>query len=116
MNNALTTVAVFQTPVEANLAKNRLEEAGMRAFLMNEETASMFQLTNAIGVKLEVGEQDASEALAVLAESHKSDIASPDESGQAPNLTEFEDDEPEPVLTSREENADRAFRAAVLGI
>jgi hypothetical protein len=38
MSNDMVTVATFTDPVEANLAKNRLEASGVRASLANEET------------------------------------------------------------------------------
>src|SRR5262245_60532836 len=102
MSDSLVTIAAFWSPVEADLARNRLEAAGIQAFLANAVTVGMYwHLSNAVGgVRLQVREGDAEEALAVLAEQ--------------PAAAEAE--ESEPVLTSREQNADRAFRGAVLGL
>jgi hypothetical protein len=68
MSNNLVIVATFADPVEANLAKNRLEASGVRASLANEETVDMdWLLANALGwIRLEVGDQDADAARAVL--------------------------------------------------
>ena len=43
MSDRLATVATFGCPVEANLARNRLEVAGIKAFLADEETVGMVQ-------------------------------------------------------------------------
>ena len=79
MSDRLATVATFGCPVEANLARNRLEAAGIKAFLADEETVGMvWHLTNALGgIKLQVGDRDAEEALAILAESEAPDLPAP---------------------------------------
>jgi hypothetical protein len=128
MNDRLVTVATFGGPIEANLAKNCLESAGVNAFLADEEAAAMaWHLTNAFGgIKLQVREQDAEEALAVLVETNAAEPLVPGhaeapsfpprEAAQPVQMSGAEIDESGPGLTSREENADRAFRGAVLGL
>jgi putative signal transducing protein len=128
MSDRLATVATFRSPVEANLARNRLEAAGIEAFLADEETVGMvWHLTNALGgIKLQVGDRDVGEALAILAESEalelpaagQADEALPPTSGEKQpwELGRVEVDEPEVALTSREQNADRALRGTVLGL
>jgi hypothetical protein len=128
MSDRLVTVATFWSPVEANLARNRLEAAGMRAFLASEESVRMaWHLTNAFGgVKLEVGDGETEEALAILTEDNTSGpprSGQPEEALSPPSEVEQPGDpsageaaEAEPVLTSREQNADRAFRGAVFGL
>jgi hypothetical protein len=68
MEEKLVTIATFGNTVEANLAKNRLEAAGIRAFLADGDTADMaWQLTSAIGgIKLQIPEGDEEVALALL--------------------------------------------------
>jgi hypothetical protein len=82
MSDGLATVATFGSPVEANLARNQLEAAGIKAFLADEETVGMvWPLTNALGgIQLQVGDRDAKEALAILAKSKAPDLPAP---GQA---------------------------------
>src|SRR5437868_2168085 len=111
MTERLVTVASFASPVEASLARNRLEEAGLWAVLTDELTVSMdWGLDNAVGgIKLQVAEPDAEAARSVL-EAPVEDAA--DEPPAGPE----DADEPEPVLTRREQDADRAFRGVLLGI
>jgi hypothetical protein len=124
MSDRLVAVAAFGTPVEANLAKNRLEAGGVQGFLSDEETVgTAWHLTNAVGgIKLQVRQQDVEQARAVLAQRTQAD--GPDESDPArgpeewpaPDAGRVEVDEDEPVLTNREQNADRALRGAILGL
>ena len=128
MSDSLATVATFGSPVEANLARNLLEAADIKAFLADEETIGMaWHLTITFGwIKLKVGDRDAEEALAILAESEAADLPAPGQADEAlpptsggeqpPELGWVEVDEPELALTSREQNADRAVRGAVLGL
>ena len=57
MSNELVTVTSFADPIEANLAKNNLEAAGVRTFLANEESVDMlWHLGNAMRwSKVQVG-------------------------------------------------------------
>jgi hypothetical protein len=128
MSDSLVTVATFASPIEANLAKNYLEAAGIDVFLEGEEAAAMaWHLTNAFGdIKLQVANGDAQEALALLAEATDSQMlatgpsqAAPPAPIASPQMVQTSDpeiDEPEPELTGREADADRAFRGAVLGL
>ena len=128
MIDRLVTVATFDNLVEAHMARNCLEAAGLKSFLMDEETVGMaWHLSNALGgVKLQVGEEDADEALAVLAEAAPSTSTSadsqeaiscpPTDASPQIEVEEAEPEEPELVLNEREMNADRAMRGAVLGL
>jgi len=128
MNERMQTVATYTTSIEANLAKNCLEAAGIRTCLVDQESVGMvWSLANAYGgIKLQVSEEDAQEAVAILEEVRQEARLPP---GQTAGGLPFPDDiehrtdgpaempdEPEPVLTSREENADRAWRGSVLGV
>jgi len=68
MDEKLVTIATFGNTVEANLAKNRLETAGIRAFLADADTVDMaWQLTGAVGgIKLQIPEGDEEVALSLL--------------------------------------------------
>ena len=138
MSDVLMTVATFGDPVEANLAKNYLEASGVQAFLADEETVNMdWALGNAIGrIKLQVGDQDADAARTLL--SQHNDLAATaalgpeeiryetsqdeptprwedlDEDGDQDQDQEADDFEPEP--TTRDKNAERAFKGAIFGL
>jgi hypothetical protein len=63
----MRTVAKFSQPLEAELAKNRLEARGVRAYLMNEETVGLWNLGGAFGgIQLQVPEDQFLQALEVL--------------------------------------------------
>jgi hypothetical protein len=132
MSDVLVTLATFNDTVEANLAKNYLEEAGFPAFLADEETVNMdWLLGNAVGrIKLQVGDRDAEAARTLLSQhGHLEAPAAigPEEirfeSSQAGPSPESEDqeedqdaDEFEPTQTTRDKNAERAFRGAIFGV
>lgn len=108
----LVTLATFDSPVEGNLAKGRLEALGIRAFLADEATA--WYLAGALGaIKLQVADEDVEAALAILADFTSREPAEIEAEGQtAPSPA----DEVESILSSREEFAHRAFRGAVMGL
>ena len=137
----LVTIATFWSPVEANLARNNLDAAGIRAILVGEETVGMaWHLTNAIGgVKVQVREADADRALVVLDEIspvHAEPLSTePDAAGYDPDIPdEAADDEgdledpgepqenrqwedvSERELNQREKDAEKALRVAMLGL
>lgn len=109
MTNDLVTIASFASPVEAELAKNCLESSGIPTFLVGENTVSMaWHLTNAVGgIRLQVAQSDATEAVAILHNPVEEDVAEG-------NQEEVDDEGPLPTV--REQNADRALRAAILGL
>jgi hypothetical protein len=134
MSDDLVTVATFNDPVEANLARNRLVAAGLRAFLANEETVDMdWLLANALGgIRLEVGGADVNAALAVLDQPDGPDLSGAVETGEAPAAigeaepirepeqeeagADHDADEIEETPTRRDLDAERAFRGSILGI
>jgi hypothetical protein len=79
MAGKLITIATFENTTEAQVAKNALEAEGIRAVLGDEMTVDLFwNLSNAIsGVKVQVLEDDAERALAVLEKE-----LGPDEGGE----------------------------------
>jgi hypothetical protein len=117
----LVTVARFVDPFEAALAKNCLEAAGFPAFLADAKTVSMaWQLSNALGgIKLQVAEPDAQKARLVLQEQLDGSTAEQEELVREAISTSPEEegsDEYDPQPTSREKDAERAFRGAVFGL
>jgi hypothetical protein len=125
MSDNFLTIATFWNSDEANLARNRLEAAGIGAFLMGEEAVAMaWLLTNAVsGIKLQVAECDAERAQACLAED--ASVAEMPWGGEAVTAETFgteaqpvtaPPEEEEPVKTNRDLNADRAWRGAALGL
>lgn len=69
MTDKLVTIASFSTPLEANMARLKLESAGIPAFVADEYTIGMNWLySNALGgVKLQVPESMISEAQEIMA-------------------------------------------------
>jgi hypothetical protein len=132
MDEPVTTVATFSTPVEAELARNRLEEKGIAASVADAETAGMlFALGGALGgVKVQVAESDAARARAVLASREgRSALSDNDDygleervkAGRRARLRHSpvkadEEDEDEPVESDADAIAARAWRSAVIGL
>jgi hypothetical protein len=129
MPRELVTVASFANGFEANLAKGLLESNGVQAFLDNENTLNWsWPLAVAVGgVKLQVADDDAYLAKEIL-DSVRRNGASTVESDETCDGSQSHDsaliqdgmdesllDEDLP-LTKREQDADRAFRGAFLGV
>src|SRR5215510_13066890 len=77
MSDQLVTIATFDIPAKAHVARGTLEAAGIRAVVNNEEAVSALWLPTALGgVKVQVLEEDAERAVAVLEKE-----LGPDESG-----------------------------------
>ena len=126
MNDRLVTVATFWNSVEAELARGRLRDAGIRAFLADETMVGMaWYLGNAIGgVKLQVGDGDAEAApqkccpkathRLPMRQAARRKRAPPMQSESTASPADDEADERE--LSAREENAERAFHGAVIGL
>jgi hypothetical protein len=70
MSSRLTTVATFDLAAKAEVAKNVLDEAGIPAVLADAEIVAMdWLIANAVGgIKVQVREEDAERAAAVLDE------------------------------------------------
>ncbi len=138
MSDRLVTVASFDGPTQAQMARSALESAGIRSVLTDEATVTLFwHMSNAIGgIKVQVMEVDATRALAILEETLGPDVS---------NIEEFQDvlnaegEDPEdrvseepvahakpvrveeeasiaPVPGSREDYARRLFFVAWLGL
>lgn len=129
MSDPFETVATYWDPMEARLAKHRLDAVGIPAFLKGEEVVSMnWLLTNALGgIQLQVAVEDAARAQATLEEivSADDDVSAvaagvvDSQAGDADWQTDpanQPDDEAEPPPNLREQNADRAWRGAIIGV
>ncbi len=57
----LTTISIRQSATEANLVKNRLEAAGIRAYLSGEEAVATTGNARG-GIKVQVAARDAEKA------------------------------------------------------
>ncbi len=66
MSERLVTVVKYMTPAEAHVIKNRLEAEGIRVYLADEETVGMLWWGALGGVKVQVTEEHADRAAAVL--------------------------------------------------
>ncbi len=64
----LVTVAVFSAPIEAHLARTRLESAGIETFLEDEHVASLDLFFSSVigGIKLQVVRSEADSAVKIL--------------------------------------------------
>jgi hypothetical protein len=113
MDHNWITVASFADPVEANLTKNWLEEEGVSGFLEGEAMVGMaWFLTNAVGgIKLQVPERDAPRARDLLSQ------GLPEQRQAVRDAPAAEEaDDAAPRLSRREQDADRALRASLLGL
>jgi hypothetical protein len=123
MANDLVTIATYGDAMEAAMARNYLESMGIPAFLMGDNMVAMaWHLGNAVGhVKLQVAESDRAEATAALCR-HRDAPDSPEvltadlAGGTGDVPADEEEGEQEPSTTVREQNADRAFRGAIIGL
>lgn len=76
----LVTISTFPTPIEANIAKNRLENEGVPSFVNDEATVGIaWHLGNALGgIKVQVAEKDAERARSILADGQRPEITRED--------------------------------------
>jgi hypothetical protein len=127
--NNLVTVATYWDPMEAHIARLRLAHEGITAFLEKEFTVQMaWHFTNAIdGVRLNVPARLLEEAQKLLSTKELFSDWQPSKCWEAslngiPVVTEEEelavarDLEFREPLSLREELAERALRAAILGL
>jgi hypothetical protein len=133
------TIAVFDNPVQANLVKNQLADEGVQARLVDEHSVGMnWMLTNAIGgIKLVVrgsDYQDANKILDRWSAEREGQVGAPaDGHDETEDAAEHDENEaqgrsekrrnPRAARThsrdktsSREQDAQRALFAAVLGL
>lgn len=141
MLGRLVTLAAFDTAMRATLVKNHIEAAGIRCVLTDEFTTSNFwQLSNAIGgIKVQVAEEDLERAEAILealeqrarstdadddeqvADQANTEAASQEDDDEANEVVPEPkpgdiDEEDEPPLNAREDNAERARKAVLIGL
>jgi len=129
MSNDFITIATTSTPTEASLIRNQLEAEGIRVYLSDEEAVGMaWYLGNALGgIKVQVASEDADRAFELLDEHDPVTISEEDwktvegfENGWEEDEA-TEDDAQDSVEESAAERdldqeVNRAFKAAVLGI
>jgi hypothetical protein len=91
MNQKLVTVAHFDDYIAADLARQRLEDEGLKAFVMGQNVGNVYGgLPAAVDIELQTPEDQAQQAREIL-EAHRQQ-----ESGQDEELDEesdFADDE-----------------------
>lgn len=132
-NDELVTVGNYWSSVDAHLARNQLEAAGIRAALSDEHTTTLnWNLSNAIrGIKLQVLASDADRADAILNSLDGETQSGPDdpeilaafgEKAESEEETHTdptpvtEEERPEAPWNEREQLADRVYRGAVFGL
>ena len=74
----LITIAVFNTPVEAHLAKTKLDSAGIESFIADEFMSHIY-LSAVGGVKLRVRKSDEENAIKILEVSGTDSHSEPNE-------------------------------------
>ena len=112
MSNDLIEIARFDSAAEAAVARNRLDDAGIRASLDGEAMASWFwYFGSAIGgVKLLVNRQDAERASSILSSAPEpGDFDSIDFGDDSPEDADDQTNDVSPELM-------RAFRASIIGL
>jgi hypothetical protein len=134
MQPKLVTIATFDSPMQAHIARNSLVAAGIVAMISNESIAgNAWHLTGAVGgVQLHVRADDVEAALKILDEQESIELGLTDtpnaeytDDGDSEFDQEyFEDDNDEDAAigssdlseTEADRLARRAFRAALLGV
>lgn len=130
MQPKMVTIATFESAVQAHIARNKLEAAGIVAAISNEAIATTsWQLTSAFGgIQLHVRADDAEEALKILEEKESIEFGSSDqELDEEPDEFTKEDFEAEPEDETDDDSADwseteadrlaqRGFKAAFIGL
>jgi hypothetical protein len=127
----LVSVGSFMTDVEANFIRSQLEEAGVPAYVEGEAAAGLGPIAGSVtGARVLVARRDVRRALALLTDVPDEDEPPPpaapaseaitDRPAPATAITaEPPDDEGEdegPPRNAREEAADRALAAAIVGL
>jgi len=117
MKDELVTLATFPNSIEANLAKDALAAEGIHAYVDGDDAGSVLgMMTSSLGLRLRIRREDLKAARQVLGEIEPVDV--PDDAvGEAfvdVNESPATPDDPD-RLTRREEDADRAFRSAIIG-
>lgn len=126
----LVTIVTYWDVMQAHMARNRLNDAGIRATVQGEELVGMaWHLANAVGgVRVLVWEKDAPAAMAILEQHSEEDIADSDwdddvpEEGPGHSAAEEtpkpESDVPdvEPPASWRDRAALRAAICLILGL
>ncbi|WP_066381280.1 MULTISPECIES: putative signal transducing protein [unclassified Anabaena] len=113
MVNNFVTVATYSNYVDANLAKQLLESAGIKCYLANESTLNTaWHLTVAVGwLQLQVNQADLEQAKEVLVSSQMAAAATADDLLD----DEAADDDFEKISWA-DATADRAFITGVIGL
>jgi|GEM_PF-365160 len=83
---ALVTVCSYRDPIDAEIAKTRLDHADIPAVILDENLASIQWLYSLAigGVKLQVDESDLDVAVAALTEDHSAELSPISESRMPP--------------------------------
>ena len=133
MGKKLVTIATFDQAAQARLAKNALDAAGVQATVTDESLVAMdWLLSNAVGgIKVQVWDEDAERAVAVLNETlgdpdagsdvspeelaAQAEAAEPDDAEGPPEPAAAPEDQYAPV-SERDEYARRAVFTALLGL
>jgi hypothetical protein len=81
MSDKLVTLAMFQNPVEAQIAKNRLEAEGIRVLLTGDDAGFVFSGLGGVSgtVHLEVSEENYPKAIALLESFDENEDKEPDQ-------------------------------------
>jgi hypothetical protein len=92
MADKVVTIAEFSDSMKADIARQLLEDFGIKAVVVGEDFANLTMTPTVMTVKLQVLESDAAKAREII-ESAESEYPI-DESGELEELDEFGPDEP----------------------
>ncbi len=91
MKKKLVTVARFDDYVQADLARQLLEDEGIKAFVMGQNVGNVYSgIAGVVDIELQTAESEAEEAKEIL----EANRPESDESGQDEDL-DFDEDEPD---------------------
>ena len=66
MSDRLITIAVFENSLEAEIARGKLEDSGIRSVIVGQDAANLYGLPAVGFIELQVFEEDADKAFEIL--------------------------------------------------
>ena len=91
MKEKLVTVARFDDYMRADLARQLLEDAGIKAFVMGQNVGNVYSgVAGVVDIELQTAESEAEEAKEIL-EAHQPEGEAPEEDEDL----DFDEDEPD---------------------
>lgn len=113
MNDELVTIATFGNYLQANLARDELRSNGIHCVVPGDDASGFLGMyTGSIGIKLCIRREDLKAARQILSQIDSVEVA--EELPEEASKSEPDDIDPQEP-NQREQEAQRAFRSAVIG-